>query len=107
MLSATNATSSNAFGGGWRVWVDSNSNGSLDSDEPVLRLHEALPSSIVVGDGSTTAVGFTPMGFLSQVGAVDIKICAADGSVAGFDISIQPNGMADVAEVAAHVAPCN
>jgi type IV fimbrial biogenesis protein FimT len=107
MLSATNATSSNAFGGGWQVWVDTNGNGSLDSGEAVLRLHDALPSSIVVGDGSTTTVGFTPMGFLSQVGAVDIKICAADGSVPGFDISIQPNGMADVADVAAHVAPCN
>ena len=107
MLSATNATSTNAFGGGWQVWVDSNGNGSLDSGEPVLRLHDALPSSIVVGDGTTTTIGFTPLGFLSQVGAVDIKICAADGSVAGFDISIQPNGMADVADVAAHVAPCN
>ena len=107
MLSATNATSGNSFGGGWQVWVDSNGNGTLDSGEAVLRLHDALPSSIVVGDGTTTTVGFTPMGFLSQVGAVDIKICAADGSVAGFDISIQPNGMADVADVAAHVAPCN
>jgi len=107
MLSATNATVSNAFGGGWQVWVDSNGNGSLDSGEPILRQHEALPANIVVGDGSTTTVGFTPMGFLSLGGAVDIKVCASDGSVAGFDISVQPNGMADVADVAAHVAPCN
>jgi len=107
MLSATNPASGNAFGGGWQVWVDTNGNGSLDNGEPVLRLHDALSSSIVVGDGATTVIGFTPMGFLSQVGAVDIKICAADGSVPGFDISIQPNGMADVADVAAHVAPCN
>jgi len=107
VLSATNPTTGNAFGGGWQVWVDSNGNGSLDSGEPVLRLHDALPSSIVVGDGTTTVVAFTPMGFLTPAGAVDIKICAADGSVPGFDISIQPNGMADVADVAAHVAPCN
>jgi len=107
VLSATNPTTGNAFGGGWQVWVDSNGNGSLDSGEPVLRLHDALPSSIVVGDGTTTVVAFTPMGFLTPAGAVDIKICAADGSVPGFDISLQPNGMADVADVAAHVAPCN
>ena len=107
MLTATAPASGNAFAGGWRVWVDTNGDGSFDSTEPVLRSHEAIPSNILVGDGTTTTIGFTPMGFLNQVGAVDIKVCASDGAVAGFDISIQPNGMADVADVAAHTTPCN
>jgi type IV fimbrial biogenesis protein FimT len=107
ILGATAPTSSNAFAGGWRVWVDTDGNGAFDSDEPVLRNHEAIPSTILVGDGATTAIGFTPMGFLNQAGAVDIKVCASDGNVAGFDISIQPNGMADVADVAAHTSPCS
>jgi type IV fimbrial biogenesis protein FimT len=107
MLSATAPVSGNAFAGGWSVWVDTNGNGSYDSSEPVLRTHEAISSTVLVGDGTTTTIGFTPMGFLSQAGAVDVKVCASDGAVAGFDISIQPNGMADVADVAAHTTPCN
>jgi type IV fimbrial biogenesis protein FimT len=108
MLTATAPVSGNAFAGGWRVWADSNGDGSFDSStEPVLRSHESMPSSILVGDGVTTTIAFTPMGFLNQAGAVDIKVCASDGSVAGYDISIQPNGMADVADVAAHTTPCN
>lgn len=106
-LEATAPASGNAFAGGWRVYVDTNGNGSFDSSEPVLRSHESIPSSILVGDGATTAIGFTPMGFLSGAGAVDIKVCASDGAVAGYDISIQPNGMADVADVAAHTTPCS
>ena len=107
MLSATAPASGNAFAGGWQVWVDTDGNGTLDTGEPILRTHEAIPGSILVGDGTTTSIGFTPMGFLSQAGAVDVKVCASDGNVAGFDISIQPNGMADVADVAAHTAPCS
>jgi type IV fimbrial biogenesis protein FimT len=108
MLSATAPATGNAFAGGWSVWVDTDGNGTFDSvNDTVLRTHESIPSTILVGDGTTTVFGFTPMGFLNQPAAVDIKVCASDGSVAGFDISIQPNGMADVADVAAHSTPCN
>jgi type IV fimbrial biogenesis protein FimT len=107
MLTATAPVTGNAFAGGWRVWVDSDGSGTFDSTEPVLRTHESIPSSVLVGDGATTTIGFTPMGFLNQTSAVDIKVCASDGAVAGYDISIQPNGMADVADVAAHTTPCS
>ncbi len=108
ILGATAPTSSNAFAGGWRVWVDLDGSGTFDSStEPVLRSHEAIQSNILVGDGTTTTIGFTPMGFLNQAGAADIKVCASDGAVAGYDITIQPNGMADVADIAAHTTPCN
>jgi type IV fimbrial biogenesis protein FimT len=108
MLTATAPVTGNAYAGGWRVWADTNGDGAFDSaTEPVLRSHEAISSSILVGDGATTTIAFTPMGFLNQAGAVDIKICASNGAVAGYDISIQPNGMADVADVAAHATPCN
>ena len=69
--------------------------------EPVLRSHEALPSTILVGDGTTTSIVFNPTGFLSG-GAVDVKLCATDPTLAGFDISIQANGLTDVADVAGH-----
>ena len=99
MLSAAAPTTGNAFGGGWTVWVDTNGNGSFDTGEPLLRSHEALPSNILIGDGTTTLIGFTPTGFLAA-GAVDIKLCASDPTLGSFDISIQANGLTDVADVA-------
>ncbi|MEP6941603.1 MAG: GspH/FimT family protein [Betaproteobacteria bacterium] len=107
LMVATTPVTGNAFAGGWQVFADVDGDGSLGSGEPVLRRHESIPSNILVGDGTTTTIGFTPTGFLTQAGAIDVKVCASDGSVAGYDISIQPNGMADVADVAAHVAPCS
>ena len=101
VLSATTPTSGNAFGGGWTVWVDINGNGSLDTGEPLLRSHEALPSTILIGDGTTTSITFNPTGFLAT-GAVDIKLCGSDPTLASFDITIQANGLTDVADVAGY-----
>ena len=99
VLSAAAPTTGNAFGGGWTVWVDTDGNGSFDSGEPVLRSHEALPSTILIGDGATTSITFNPTGFLAA-GAIDIKLCASDPTLASFDITIQANGLTDVADVA-------
>jgi type IV fimbrial biogenesis protein FimT len=101
VLSATTPTSGNAFGGGWTVWIDINGNGSFDAGEPLLRSHEALPSTILIGDGTTTSITFNPTGFLAT-GAVDIKLCASDPTLASFDITIQANGLTDVADVVGH-----
>jgi type IV fimbrial biogenesis protein FimT len=108
VVSATTPAAGNAFGGGWTVWVDTNSTGVFDAhSDPVLRSHEALPATIQVGNGTTTAFGFSSMGFLTQGTTVDIKVCPNDGSVPGFDITVQPNGIVDVADVAANTTPCN
>jgi type IV fimbrial biogenesis protein FimT len=100
-LSATAPISGNAFGGGWTVWVDTNGNGAFDTGEPVLRSHDPLPSSILIGDGTTTVISFNPTGFLAA-GSVDVKLCGTDPTLAGFDISIQANGLTDVADVLGH-----
>jgi type IV fimbrial biogenesis protein FimT len=106
VLSAAAPISGNAFGGGWSVWVDISGTGTFDSAaDTVLRSHEAVPSGILVGS-SPTSIGFGPMGFLTNGGSVEVKMCSSDGAVGGFDLTIQPNGLADVAEVAAHTAPC-
>ncbi len=101
VLSAASPTSGNAFGGGWNVWVDTNGNGAFDSGEPVLRSHDALPSTILIGNAATTSIVFNPTGFLAA-GAVDIKLCATDPALASYDISIQANGLTDVADVASY-----
>lgn len=108
LVSATAPVSGNGFGGGWSVCVDSDADGACDADPAaVLRMHEALPTNIVVGDGATTTVAFAPDGFLASAGAIDIKVCATDPTLAGFDITIQPNGLTDVASVAPNTAPCH
>jgi type IV fimbrial biogenesis protein FimT len=101
VLTASAPISGNAFGGGWSVFVDSNGNGAFDGGEPVLRTHDALPSSILIGDGTTTSIVFNSTGFLAA-GAVDIKLCATDPMLASYDISIQANGLSDVADVSGH-----
>jgi type IV fimbrial biogenesis protein FimT len=101
IVTATAPVAGNAFGGGWTAFVDTNANGAFDSGEPVLRSHEALPSTILIGDGTTTSIVFNSSGFLSG-GAIDVKLCATDPTLAGFDISIQANGLTDVADVAGH-----
>ncbi|HUH95417.1 MAG TPA: GspH/FimT family protein [Casimicrobiaceae bacterium] len=105
-VGASSAVSGNAFGGGWRVWVDTNDDGAVDPDETILRTHEAVPN-MVVGSGSVTAFSFTSMGFLTQTAAIDVKVCPVDPTVAGFDVTIQPSGLTDIAEVTPHTSPCN
>jgi prepilin-type N-terminal cleavage/methylation domain-containing protein len=97
----------NGFGGGWNVWVDDNGNGAYDAGETLLRTHEALPSNIIVGNGTTNTIAFTPMGFLTPAAAVDVKVCPSDPALGGFDITIQPNGLTDVKDVAKNTTPCN
>ena len=97
----------NGFGGGWNVWVDDNGNGAYDVGETLLRTHEALPSNVIVGDGTTNTIAFTPMGFLTPGAAVDVKVCPSDPALGGFDITIQPNGLTDVKDVARNTTPCN
>src|SRR5438477_2219672 len=74
----------NGFGGGWNVWVDANDNGAYDAGETLLRTHEALPSNIVVGSGTTNTIAFTSMGFLAPGTAVDVKVCPSDPALGGF-----------------------
>ncbi len=107
VLGAAAPVTGNAFGGGWDVWVDDNGNDAYDTGETKLRTHEALPSNVVIGDGAITTITFTSMGFLAPAAAVDVKVCPTNPTLVGFDITIQPNGLADVADVASHTAPCN
>jgi len=107
ILTATTPVSGNAFAGGWSVFVDSNGNGSFDSGETVLRSHEALQPGVIVGDGTTTSIAFNSLGFLTPGAAVDIKVCPSNPSLAGFDISVQPSGLADVKDVAINSSPCS
>ena len=104
---ASAPASGNTFGGGWSVCVDADGDGTCDADSSaVLRTHDAAPWNVQVRS-STTAVGFNPMGFVTPAGSVELDVCAKDGSVGGYSLTIQPNGMVDVAEVAPLTPPCS
>ena len=107
VVGASAPATGNAFGGGWNVWVDNNGNDAYDAGETLLRSHEALPSNIFIGDGAISTITFTPVGFLAPSASIDVKVCPADPALGGFDITIQPNGLTDVADVAGHTVPCN
>ena len=95
VIAAIAPVSGNAFGKGWKVFVDANANGAFDTGETLLRTHDALPN-FLVGDGTTTSIAFTPLGFLSGASAVDIKLCPVDPTLGGYDVIVQPNGLTDV-----------
>ena len=89
----------NEFGGGWTIWVDTNGNGALEEGEPILRTHEALPSSVTITTGGATSVRYGTLGFLVPAASFGAAVCPAHVGTPGngFVVSIGPNGMADVA----------
>ena len=102
VVAASAPITGNAFGGGWTVFVDANGSGSFETGEALLRTHDALPSNILIGDGTTTAIAYNAMGFLTAAAAVDIKMCPTDAKLGGYEIVVQPNGLTDVKEIAAN-----
>lgn len=93
LVAASGGTTGNAFGGGWRLVLDSNGNGLADSGETELRAHEA-PGSDVKVDGSSPVV-FAASGYLNPISAVTLTICRVSGSSAGLAITITASGQAD------------
>ena len=78
-LAAANVTS---FASGWMVFVDANNNGTWDSAELVLRVHEALPSGWLAGSNlGQNYVSFNALGYaMSTTGsfqAFTAAICPA------------------------------
>ena len=99
-VSAASSVSGNEFGGGWNVWVDQNGDGNFDSSEPVLRSHEALPPNVLVSAGSVTSIAYGPMGFLAPAAPVTVSVCSTNTEQGAATITIQPNGLADIHEIA-------
>jgi len=103
VVSATSSTSGNEFGGGWTVYVDANGNGSLDGGETELRKQDALPTDIVAKTGGTSSLTFGSAGFLVPTTAVTVRFCRASTAVdpaPEYTVVVQPNGLADVTQVA-------
>ena len=95
-VTATTPVAGNGFGQGWTIWVDSNSNSTYDTGEPILRKHAAYPTSVSIGDGSVTQIYFNQRGGLSG-GPWQLKACnsSAPGAT-GYLVTIMAGGVIDV-----------
>lgn len=97
-VTASVPVAGNGFGQGWTIWVDSNSNGTYDAGEPVLRIHTAYPSTVSMGDGSVTQVYFNQQGYFNG-GPSQLKACsAASPGATGYQITVLAGGVIDVQE---------
>jgi type IV fimbrial biogenesis protein FimT len=90
----TACSTSGSWSAGWLIFLDANGNNALDSGETVLRVHQALPSSIFV----TTAVGnyllAKPVGTVSPTGT--FLLCDSRTGNFGRLVTISPTGRASV-----------
>lgn len=51
---AVTATATGSWQGGWLVFVDGSTAGTLDSGDTILRVQAPLPASTLIGDGGVT-----------------------------------------------------
>ena len=88
------------FANGWRVWVDTNANGSFDDGEPVMREVGArgAPLTITASPG-LSAVVFNPNGFLVADEAMTFDLCGQPGVAKGYRVLLEMVGLSDTTEV--------
>lgn len=86
----------NEYAGGWGLYVDDDGNGAVNAGDTQLRLFEAPPAAVKVSGVAT--LSFRATGYLNGNGSQNFTICRA-GSGAGFQVTVLPSGVADVAAI--------
>jgi len=88
------------FARGWRVWVDTDSNGSYDSGEPVVREVPAPGAPLAISSTPEVRnVIFAPSGFLVAASDIKFRLCGQPGVVQGYQVWLEPVGLSDITEV--------
>ena len=84
---------------GWLIFVDSNSNGSVDTGETILKVSESLASGLrltlsKVGGGalSSRQIGFKQSGFSDAGGGVEFALCDSRGPKQGRLLTLGTTG---------------
>lgn len=87
------------FSSGWRVFEDKNNNGVRDDDEEIFRSYPALAGNQRFGTlGGVSTAAFNPRGFLKANARVEFTLCGQAGQSRGYQIKLEPVGLADVKE---------
>jgi type IV fimbrial biogenesis protein FimT len=97
VLPADGGVTGNEFAQGWNLYLDRNSNGTADTGDTLLRAYPALPTALKLQ--GTSAIRFTALGYLTPAAAVEFKLCPSAGLRDGVQITVPPNGLADVARI--------
>ncbi len=96
-VAASAPTLGSEFSAGWTVWIDANGNGVVDSTEVLIRRYPDIRSGVVLSTtGNVTQLIFAPTGFLAPATAVTFKVCGKGDTTKGFNVALQPVGLADV-----------
>ena len=90
------------FSGGWRVFEDANKNNQWDLGEEI-RLYPALAASqrfgAARGGNPVETIVFNSRGFLASSERIDFSLCGQAGQRKGYQIKLEPVGLADVQEM--------
>jgi type IV fimbrial biogenesis protein FimT len=97
VLPADGGVTGNEFAKGWNLYLDRNSNGSFDSGDTLIRTYAALPSTLKLQGSSP--IQFTAIGYLTPAAAVTFVLCPSAGLRDGVQITVPPNGLADVTRI--------
>lgn len=94
---ATGGVTGNEYGKGWNLYLDNNSNGTVDSGDTLLRTYAALPGTLKMQSAST--LNFSAIGYLTPASAVTFVLCPTTGLKNGVQITVPPSGLADVTRI--------
>lgn len=87
------------FSGGWTVFVDADGNGRFDAGETIVRQQPAFNSNVAVTTPGPGAIVFNGRGFLVPSTRVTVNVCSRSATK-GYQVRVEPMGLADVAETA-------
>lgn len=112
VVRAVGATVGSEFLGGWLVFADTDGDGNFDSGEPLVREYAPLLGqlrfSTWYGSNATDVAiraAFNSRGFLAPTTentdpkALNFRLCGPPGTTRGYDIKLEPVGLADVVEM--------
>ncbi|MEY4908238.1 MAG: hypothetical protein RL260_1956 [Pseudomonadota bacterium] len=97
VLPADGGVTGNEFAQGWNLYLDRNSNGAFDSGDTLIRTYAALPGTLKLQGASP--IQFTAIGYLTPAAAVNFVLCPSGGLHDGVQITVPPNGLADVTRI--------
>ena len=88
------------FARGWTVWIDANANGTLDNGEATLRSVPDFGAGITLTAANDVRdIVYSPRGFLAGGTAVTVIVCSVPASGRGYQVLVEPIGLADTSEI--------
>jgi type IV fimbrial biogenesis protein FimT len=96
VVPAEGGVTGNEYAKGWGLYLDRNSNGTVESGDTVIRRYAALPSTLKL---KGAPLQFSAIGYLTPAATVTFVLCPSTGLPDGMEISVPPSGLADVGRI--------